>query len=355
MLGGSISYLCKNLTGNYRFADYIWRFNMKGTYTFIKKTGLWQCVVFVLLLTSTYAVHASDRAFVIGILNDSSIFSPAVEGFKAGMAELGYVEGKNVSYVYHGRLGIDEKIIDTEIRRLLSLKVDLLWTVGNGTTFLAQKATAGTSMPIVAASVINPVETGLVQSISHPGGNITGVRFIDNSSKAMEWLKAMAPGLKKIYVPYCPDDQPSESRIADLQRAASRIGVEIVLQKVRTPEEAIATINGLKKDSYGIFRMPSPILDTRNEEFIRAAIKQGIPVGAVMPLGKAALMTFCSDFFEVGRQTARLAHQILQGTNPSDIPLEMTDSFLTVNLKTAEQIGLKIPDSVLVQAKTIIR
>jgi putative tryptophan/tyrosine transport system substrate-binding protein len=331
------------------------RLNMKGIFAFIKIPGLLLCFVFAMLMASRGAAHASNKVFIIGIVNDGSIFSPAVEGFKAGMAGLGYVEGKNVNYVYYGVLEKDEKIISAEIRRLLSLKLDLLWTAGNGPTLLAKKATAGTGIPIIAASVINAVETGLVKSISHPDGNITGVQFTDNSPKALEWLKTIAPGLKKIYVPYSPDDQPSESRIAELNRAASKLGVSIVLQKVSTPKEAIEAVKKLETGVYGLFRMPSPGLDAKNEEFIRAAVKQGIPVGAIMPIGRGALMTFCSDFYDVGMQTARLALLIRQGVKPADIPMEMADSFLTINLKTAKQIGLQIPDNVLMQAKTIIR
>ena len=104
-----------------------------------------------------------------------------------------------------------------------------------------------------------------------------------------------------------------------------------------------------------MFRIPSPTLDPGNAEISRAAIKRRLPIGARVNLDEDVLLTFATDLFYMGQQTARLAHQIRLGVHPGDLPVEMSDPVLTINLRTAGEIGLEIPGSILTQAKNIIR
>lgn len=194
-----------------------------------------------------------------------------------------------------------------------------------------------------------------MESLSHPGGNITGVRVTDTVSKALEWLVTVIPGAKKVYLPYNPKDVISTSPLEQANKTADQLGIEIVAHKIQSVEDAVAAIEAMPNDIDAVFRIPSVTLDPRNNELSLAAIKRGIPMGAGLWLDEDVLITFSPDFFQSGKQAARLADQILKGTRPADLPVEASDISLVINLKTAEKIGLHIPDNVLVQANRIIR
>jgi putative tryptophan/tyrosine transport system substrate-binding protein len=311
-------------------------------------------VVFVFLLIPGKNVNALDKIFAIGVVRDVKILSPVLDGFKAGLSELGYIEGKDVKYLVSETEGNKKEII-TEIKGLLSKKIDLLLTIGNTSALAAKEAVKGTTMPVLAAPCRRPLENGLVESVKQTGGNITGVMLSNSVPKTLEWMKNIIPGLKKIYVPYNPDDEPSKSALADIEQVASSLGIKIEYQEIHSVEDVIAALDNFPKDIQAIFRVPSPTLDVRISELSSAAIKKGIPMGAIYPLDKDALIIYSEDFYEVGKQASRLAHQIFLGVHPSEIPIERSDVYLTINLNTAAKIGLTISDDILIQAKTIIR
>jgi putative ABC transport system substrate-binding protein len=291
----------------------------------------------------------------IGIVIESPVVAPTLEAFKANMAELGYVEGKDVTYIYNGPLGSDAKVIDGEIKNLLAQKVDLLLVVGLVPAQRAKQAVMGTDIPVVFAPAHAVVENGLVESMSHPGGNLTGIQAGNEIPKALEWLVKITPNAKKIYVPYNPADGVSVGFLPIVEKIASQLKVELVPDEVSSTEEAVAAIESLPADIDAIFRIPSPTLDPRNAELSQAAIRRGLPISGFVTLDEETLLTLTIDSVEMGKQAARLTHQILQGIKPADLPVEMAEVFLTINLKTAQAIGLDIADDILLGADKVIR
>jgi len=320
-----------------------------------EKTNIILALAFAVLFIMTAGCKPKDKIFTIGVINDVSVLSPTFEGFKGGMAELDYIEGNNVRYIYNGVVENSQKIIDSEIKKLMAQDVDMFLTLGNNTSLLAKEALKETEMPILISACNKPIKYGLIESMSYAGGNITGVIVADSGPKALEWLLMIVPGAKKIFLPYNPDSKISVISLEGLDKASSQLGIEIVYHEVHSFEETIAAIENLPEEIDAIFRIPSPILDSRSSEISQAAIKKKIPLGARLELDDAVLMTYAADLYEVGRQTARLADQIRQGIRPADIPVETSDVFLTINLNTAEKIGLSIPDGILAQANKIIR
>jgi len=307
-----------------------------------------------LLLTACGGTHTQDRPYTIGIVSYVSVLDPVIDGFKAGMTELGYVEGENVRYIYDGVVDPTPQAIDAEIKNLLAQDVDMLVPVGNLTTLRVKQAVEGTDIPVVFGSVIDPVGEGFVESIAHPGGNLTGTQGTSNSSKTLEWLVKITPEAHKVYLPYNPDDEISMSLLPGLEKTASQLGVELVPGKVQSVEEAVTAIENLPEDIDAILRIPTPSLYP-NDELSQAAIKRGIPMGASLALDEAVLITITGDLFGMGKQTARIADQVIQGIKPADLPVETADFISTINLKTAAAIGLDVPDEILLQADNIIR
>jgi putative tryptophan/tyrosine transport system substrate-binding protein len=145
---------------------------------------MWVIVLSLLLIACGGTTQ--PKTYIIGVVNYVPVLDPVLDGFKSKMAELGYVEGKNVTYIYHGITAPDPQTMEREIKSLLDQKVDLLLTIGTLPTLTAKKAVEGTAIPVIFAPVINPVEEGAVASINRPGGNVTGIQNGYTIPKALE-------------------------------------------------------------------------------------------------------------------------------------------------------------------------
>lgn len=311
-------------------------------------------VLFCFMWTLFSAGPAGAKIITIGMITYTEIHSPAIDGFKQGMAELGYIEGENVRYLYDGITETPEKI-DAAIKDLLSQNVDLFLTAGNTATIRVKKAVEGMGVPILMTAALRPIRDGLVESLGRPGGNVTGVRVVDTALKTLEWLVKTSSEIKKVFIPFNPDDTVSWRTLEGLNEKAAQIGVELVLGELHSVEAAREAIEHLPEDMDAILRIPSPTFDMRNSELSRAAIRRRVPMAASLPLDDAVLLMCTTSVFDAGRQNARLAHLIFTGAKPSELPVETADPFLSINLGTAEKIGLYVPGDILIQAQKIIR
>lgn len=321
----------------------------------IKKIDIKWIVVLGIMTLALGSCKEQEKIFIVGMGTRHSSHLEIFEGFKAGMAEFGYVEGKNIRYTNNGVMELNEEIVDDEVKRLLSNDLDLLLTTGNTVSLSAKKAVKGIDVPVVIAGASKPFLSDIASNLQRPGGNLTGVIVEDTIAKGLEWLVNIKPGVKKVYLPYNPEDWMSAWFIPELEETASRLRIELVVQKIHSVEEALAAIETMHEDIDAIYRIPSPTLDERNAELSRLAITYGLLMGSPLPLDEDVLITFADDFFVIGKQAARLAHQIFQGVKPGDIPIETSEALLIINLKTAEKIGLTIPGVILYQADKIVR
>jgi putative ABC transport system substrate-binding protein len=299
----------------------------------------------------------SDKTYTIGVLIQIPPLEPVLDGFKAGMSELGYVEGKNVVYVYDGPTNTDAAL-KPEAEKLKSKKPDLLFTSGNPAALAAKEVFAGTDVPIVFAPVISPDQEGLVASLRNPGGNITGVTLPATSGKALEWLLQIVPGVQRVYVPYDPQEMAGVQSLQPLIDAAQVLNVKLVTAEGSTPEELDAITQTIPENVDAAFLLTSENLLARGTSLVQAANERRIPVAApaLNELWSSGVMiAYAPDLFEIGQQTARLADKILKGTKPATLPVEVAEAFLGINLQTAQTIGVEVPDEILSQAKQIVR
>lgn len=316
-------------------------------------------ILFCLILTATAVIACSGnktKTHKIGIVNNAKILNDVILGFKQKLTQLGYIQGKHITYLYDGAVKEPEKLQSTA--NALATDVDLILTLTTTSTLIAKKAAVRTNVPVLFTTVTDPLGAGIVKSLSHPGENITGIALGAQEQRRLEWLVRIAPGIKKIYAPYNPLDPSPSLALETARQTAAKLKVELITQHVKNHQELDRAIENIPKDIDAIFLLPDSLVAAGSKKLNAAAVKLKIPVSSSTCEGVknfGSLISFGIDLTAIGEQGARLADQILRGVPPSDIPVETAGLFLAINLKTANAIGLKIPDQILKEAQIIVR
>lgn len=308
-----------------------------------------------LLVTLCACERQQEAKFhTIGVINFSPAAEPAYDGFRQGMAALGYIEGKNVRYLYQGYI-TDKKELAAEGKRLMDSKVDLIFSMSTPASLVAKEVTAATKTPVVFGPVSNPVASGLVANLKQPAGNLTGVTFSQQEPKRLELLKTIKPSIKRICFPYNSHDKSPTLNLERLQKVAERLEVELVAIPLHNNEEIDTFLNDFHGGFDAIYLPTDSLMASRAADFAALAIASKLPLSPPQREGVEAggLVSYGFSIFEVGRQAARLADQIFHGISPADLPVETPEFVATINLATAAKIDLTIADSLLRQAVVI--
>jgi putative ABC transport system substrate-binding protein len=215
--------------------------------------------------------------YTIGLLNNSQGQAPYIEGFKAGMTELGYIEGQNVVYLYNGPTGTLDAV-KPEAEKLKAQNLDLLLAVGTATTQVAKGVFSDTAVPIVFVPAFYPDKEGLVDSFARPGGNLTGVNNTDTLGKALEWLLKVAPDVKRVYVPHNPNDQSAIMSLQSLSEAAKILNLELVVANGTIAEELGPITKNIPDNVDAVFVERSGSVTGLLKNIVEAATARGIPV-----------------------------------------------------------------------------
>jgi len=325
-----------------------------------------QLFLIVLALISTLVGCKSAKkeaeTFNVGIVSTMfSALDPAVQGFKAGLAERGYTEGKNITYLEPDLIEADVEAITSAIQELVDDKVDLLFTLDRDTLVIAKQLTAGTDVSVVFSSGGDLVQVGIVESVKRPGGNVTGVSMslldVKSDASRLEWLLRIKPGAKRVYLLYNPDDAAMAPSFAVVEEAAAKLGVTLVTREYRNEADFVAGVENVPQDVDAWFTLPDSTMGRHALELVVTSMDLKLPLSTPLTdiTRVGGLMSYGSDRFLVGGQIARLADQVLQGADPGSLPLESPEIVFAINLKTAETIGLDIPDEVLQAASEIVR
>ena len=276
--------------------------------------------------------------------------------FEQGLRELGYSEGKNIVLERRYAAGRSEMLPELAAE-LIRLKVDVLVTTSPG-AYAAKKATSTT--PIVIHEP-DPIATGLVASLAHPGGNLTGVADLhaDMVSKRLELLKQVAPSASRVAVLLNPANPSHPLQLKAIQAAAPTFGVAVSSINVSGPDDIDSAFAALKKERPGGFLvLGDRVLGTHGKSIAEFAIKSRMPVIFTNArwVDAGGLMSYGANFFELYRRMAVYVDKILKGAKPADLPVEQPTKFeLVINLKTAKQIGLTIPPNVLARVDRVIK
>ena len=311
-------------------------------------------------LSFSVAAQRTGKIPRIGYLSSLSASSDSSrkDAFRQGLKELGYVEEKNVAIEYEFAQGKLDRLPDLA-GELVRQKVDVIVVGGSTATRAAKNATK--LIPIVMINVTDPVVLGFVVSLARPGGNITGLSNLapELGGKRLELLKEIVPQLSRVAVLGDPNSPAYGPQLNELKLAARALGLQLQPAEVRGPGDLESAFSAMIKARAGaLMGLQQPTIDILRERIIDLAGKNRLP--AMYPnrenVEAGGLISYAADISTMFRRAATYVDKILKGTKPADLPVEQPMKFeLVINLKTAKQIGLTIPQWTLMKADRVIR
>jgi putative ABC transport system substrate-binding protein len=299
---------------------------------------------------------SAQKVFKIGVLNEAlGANHPTVEGLKSGLRELGLVEGRDVAFEIRFTQG-DPAAAREGAKAYATAGVDLIFTSNEVPTRSAMAATS--AIPIVFTLIGDPVAAGIVEKLTAPQANVTGISSLVSrlSAKRLELLKTLVPGARRVWIIHEAGDRVATAAIANSSSAATQLGLQLLTRAVATREDLARTLKEVKPgDSLlaldrGPLDIPGALLDLTYIRRVPAVFQASFYVGY------GGLASYGSDYYAEGVQAARLVERILHGTRPRDLPVEGADRLhLAVNLKTAATLGVAVPRKILLRADTLRR
>lgn len=306
-------------------------------------------------LGSPVEAQQPEKVPRIGFLTD--VGSAPAEAFVQGLRDLGYVEGRNVVFEFRTTGGKSGRYPELA-GELVGLKVDVIVAGGAGAIRAAKNASAIT--PIVMAHVNDPIALGLVASLAHPGGNITGISNLspELSGKRLELLKEVIPKVYRVAV-LVLRSAPMQTSIKETEAAAQSLRMQLQLLEVKGSDEIESAFDAAKKQrADALVQIQAAFLEPHQQRIIDLAAKYRMPAmyNDRDNVEAGGLISYGPDRADMNRRVAAIVDKILKGRKPTDLPVEQPMKFeLIVNLKTAKQIGLTIPPNVLARADRVIK
>jgi putative ABC transport system substrate-binding protein len=297
------------------------------------------------------------KQLLIGMLGaDATVWRPWTAAFVAHLRELGWIEGDTIAIEYRWAAGRSDRIseVAAEFERR---KVDAIITYGSAVPILRQTIT---NIPIVFAVAFDPVRGGLVQSLAHPAGNVTGVSIQqpDLVGKRLELLRQAIPQLRRLAI--LADAGYAEPMLeADrVKSTAQAFGLEAARLGVWRPEDITTAFQMLSKKADALYVVSDSLIAANRTRIVTLALSERLPT--IMSyddyVEAGGLMSYGPDYADLFRRAADMVDKILRGTNPGDIPVEQPNKFdLAINVKTAATLGLTIPQKLLAIADEVIK
>ena len=306
------------------------------------------------------ADQSSPRSVRIGLISigSSKELAPKVTVFLEQLKTLGYVGGRD--------LRLETRWADGDLGRLPDLaadlvrgKVDILVATTTYDVRAARNATS--TIPIVMVTAADPVATGLVANLAHPGGNVTGLSLmtIELSIKRLQILKDAVPRAARVAVLWNPNHPFHAKVVEGIKAAAPSLAIQPIFVSAQTPDQLPLALAAAKRGrAQALSVIEDPFFYLHRAAISQLAAKEGLPAiyGAKEYAVSGGLISYGPNYDDLWRRAASYVDRILKGAKPSDLPIEQPTTFdLVINLKTAERLGLKIPASMLVQATEVIR
>lgn len=321
--------------------------------------------LFVVLFLSgcTSQTTQPQKVYHVGILSSSVELDEAAKGFKDKMTELGYTEGKNIIYDMQSTNADDAKMKEVA-RKFVADKVDLIFAYSTGNALGAKAATRGTDIPVVFA--VSTIEgNNLIENLSQPGGNITGVRQPSRelAVKRLDLLTEMDPNIKRVWLTYQSDYPPALATLELLRPRASTLGVTLVEVPVKNVSGIQADLQArAKSGSIGIdaiLMIGEPLGNSPAGWAVinESSAKYKVPIMGQIPsqVYRGAVLTYIPDNYNIGQLAASMADKIFKGTPAGTIMVVTPKADLRINYKLAKEMGLNVSEGMLNMADEIIR
>ena len=313
----------------------------------------------VIVATIPFHGHAQQPAFPrhIGVM-PQVMNGEQIEKFRQGLRDAGYSEGRDIVVEWRIAPG-DADRLPALVEGFVQRKVDVIVVT---TTFAAQAAKRGTStIPIVMASIADPVGAGLVESLSHPGGNITGLSLMETDlhAKRLQLLKEALPGLTRVAVLWNPSMPSHPKAVESLKAAAPSMSIALQFVDVQSAEALNTAFSRIAKaKAQALYVLQDQLFTRLRPSILKLAANARLPVvhadRYVAETG--ALISYGPDIGDLFWRAAGYVDRILKGAKPGDLPIEQPTKFeLVVNLQTARDLGITIPESILMRADEVIR
>jgi putative ABC transport system substrate-binding protein len=308
--------------------------------------------------TNSITTHGqpSTKVSHIGVLALADI-PYANDALRQGLREQGYIDGQNIEIEYRSGGG-DVNRLPALAKELIAHNVELIVVMGSGAARAAKQVT--NSIPIVMAPVGNPVEAGFVNSLSRPGGNMTGVSVVslDLAAKRLALAKELLPHATRMAVLVTPHTSAPTGMIEGSRAAARELGVSIQFISVSTPADIDKAFDAMKQGRVDAFvAIPSPIFNSERQKLADLALRYRLPaIGEAREFAAAGfVMGYGPSIADATRRSAVYIDKILKGAQPSELAIEQPTKFeLTVNLKAAKGVGVTVPQSLLLRADEVI-
>ncbi|MGH7766258.1 MAG: ABC transporter substrate-binding protein, partial [Candidatus Binatia bacterium] len=329
----------------------------------LKWAGFFAIVVALTVCGARTEAQQPKKVPLIGYLSpsDPSTESVRAEPIRLALRELGYIDGQNIAIEYRYAEGKLDRFPELAAE-LVRLKVDVIVASGGSRLILAAKNATKTIPIVMISSGVDPVELGFVKTLARPGGNVTGLSTLNRelAGKRLELLKEAVPKIARVAVLY---DAGAPNIVTDVKEvlpiAARALGLTIQPWEVRGAdgfERIFAAINNERPG--GVYATNSRLISAHQKRIVDFALKSRLPsmYGRQEAVDAGGLMYYGADVADVYRRVAYYVDKILKGAKPADLPVEQPTKFeFVINLKTAKQIGLVIPQKVLARADKVIK
>jgi len=313
----------------------------------------------ILLAALVGEAQQSAKKHRIGLLIGSSerFVAPYTEIFRQALRALGYVEGGNIVIEYRYADGNYDRL-PVLAADLVRLKVDIVVTEGTPPTRAATQAT--TTIPIVMTVTGDPVAAGLVANLARPGGNLTGASFFfpEMAAKRLQLLRELIPALRRVTVVWNPSNTVHGPTVKAVEAAAKSFGIDLQQVKIQTPADVDDALLAISRRRDGALVLEDGMINVCSNQIADVAMKNRIPTifGLTTFAEAGGLMAYGPNRPELWRRAATFVDKILRGAKPGTLPVEQAERFdLAINVKTAQELRLTIPPSLLVRADQLIQ
>jgi len=320
------------------------------------------CLLLTIFLATVSDAQQAMKVHQIGYLSaiDKATESPRIEAIRLALREIGYVEGQNIATIYRYADGNFPQIAKLA-QELVRLKVNVIVATGGDPVIRAAKEATQTIPIVMVGGGSEPVRAGFVESIARPGGNITGLTNLSTelTGKRLEILKGAVPKTARVALLYEPTIPGNVVQVKEAQATAPALSLTIQAVEVGEANGFERVFAALKKDlPDGLYVPGGPIMNTYRKQIAGFALKNRLPsvYSRREFVDAGGLIAYGTDLVHSYRRVAYYIDRILKGAKPADLPVEQPTKFeLVINLKTAKQIGVTIPPSVLARADRVIK